>query len=71
MSILRGRPAAGAEASAAVTGGAGVPGEAKVIRCGSYLRHASYCRRYRVAAWSANTPDSSTGNMGLRVARDV
>ena len=45
-----------------------VRGEGKVIRGGSYLCHASYCRRYRVAARSANTPDSSTGNMGFRVA---
>jgi formylglycine-generating enzyme len=45
-------------------------GEAKVIRGGSYLCHHSYCTRYRVGARSSNSPDSSTGNMGLRVARD-
>jgi formylglycine-generating enzyme required for sulfatase activity len=45
-------------------------GEAKVIRGGSYLSHRSYCNRYRVAARSSNTPDSSTGNMGFRCARD-
>jgi len=45
-------------------------GTAKVIRGGSFICHASYCRRYRVAARSANTPDSSTGNTGFRVARD-
>ena len=44
-------------------------GEAKVIRGGSYLCHESYCWRYRVDARSANTPDSSTGNTGFRVAR--
>jgi len=44
---------------------------AKVIRGGSYLCHASYCNRYRVAARTANTRDSSTGNMGFRVAADV
>ncbi|MDT0345924.1 formylglycine-generating enzyme family protein [Streptomyces litchfieldiae] len=43
----------------------------KVIRGGSYLCHASYCNRYRVAARSANTPDSSTGHGGFRCARDV
>ncbi|MFV0308362.1 MAG: formylglycine-generating enzyme family protein [Desertimonas sp.] len=43
-------------------------GTARVMRGGSYLCHASYCRRYRVAARSANTPDSSTGNIGFRVA---
>lgn len=41
-------------------------GEAKVMRGGSYLCHASYCNRYRVDARSSNTPDSSTGNLGFR-----
>jgi formylglycine-generating enzyme required for sulfatase activity len=45
-------------------------GEAKVIRGGSYLCHESYCNRYRVAARTANTPDSSTGNLGFRCAAD-
>ena len=45
-------------------------GTSRVMRGGSYLCHESYCRRYRVAARSANTPDSSTGNLGLRCARD-
>jgi sulfatase modifying factor 1 len=43
-------------------------GEAKVMRGGSYLCHDSYCHRYRVSARSSNTPDSSTGNLGFRVA---
>lgn len=43
-------------------------GDARVVRGGSYLCHHSYCNRYRVAARSANTPDSSTGNTGFRVA---
>ncbi|HEV8574788.1 MAG TPA: formylglycine-generating enzyme family protein [Dehalococcoidia bacterium] len=43
----------------------------RVIRGGSYLCHESYCFRYRVAARSSNTPDSSTGNMGFRCARDI
>jgi sulfatase modifying factor 1 len=42
----------------------------RVIRGGSYLCHASYCRRYRVAARSSSTPDSSTGNQGFRCAGD-
>ena len=46
-------------------------GQARVIRGGSYLCHDSYCNRYRVAARSSNTPDSSTGNMGFRCARDA
>ena len=46
-------------------------GSARVMRGGSYLCHASYCRRYRVSARSANTPDSSTGNLGFRCAADA
>lgn len=46
------------------------PGE-RVIRGGSYLCHTSYCNRYRVAARSHNTPDSSTGHGGFRRARDL
>jgi formylglycine-generating enzyme len=46
-------------------------GQARVIRGGSYMCHDSYCNRYRVAARSSNTPDSSTGNMGFRCARDA
>ncbi len=45
-------------------------GRAKAMRGGSYLCHDSYCNRYRVAARSSNTPDSSTGNIGFRCARD-
>jgi formylglycine-generating enzyme required for sulfatase activity len=41
-------------------------GGARVIRGGSYLCHDSYCNRYRNAARSSNTPDSSTGNTGFR-----
>ncbi|WP_392674365.1 formylglycine-generating enzyme family protein [Streptomyces sp. LN785] len=43
-------------------------GSARVMRGGSYLCHDSYCNRYRVAARSSNTPDSSTSNTGFRVA---
>lgn len=42
----------------------------KVMRGGSYLCHISYCNRYRVAARSSNTLDSSTGNMGFRCVVD-
>ena len=41
-------------------------GTHRVSRGGSYLCHASYCRRYRVAARNALTPDSSSGNVGFR-----
>ena len=40
-----------------------------VVKGGSYLCHASYCRRYRPAARMANTRDSSAGNVGFRIAR--
>ncbi|SHG81986.1 Formylglycine-generating enzyme, required for sulfatase activity, contains SUMF1/FGE domain [Marivita hallyeonensis] len=46
-------------------------GENRVMRGGSYLCHDSYCNRYRVAARSANSPDSSAGNIGFRVARSA
>lgn len=47
-----------------------VTGTAKLIRGGSYLCHASYCNRYRVAARTHNDPDSSTGHLGFRCAYD-
>jgi formylglycine-generating enzyme len=39
---------------------------ARVLRGGSSLCHDSYCNRYRSAARSANTADSSMGNAGFR-----
>ncbi|MFD5191100.1 formylglycine-generating enzyme family protein [Streptomyces sp. NPDC058357] len=48
-----------------------VTGTAKVIRGGSHLCHRSYCNRYRVAARTANTPDSTSGHAGFRCARSV
>lgn len=46
-------------------------GDRRVMRGGSYLCHESYCNRYRVAARTSNTPDSSTGNLGFRCVRDL
>ncbi|MGN8648089.1 formylglycine-generating enzyme family protein [Gracilibacillus sp. HCP3S3_G5_1] len=43
----------------------------KVMRGGSYLCHRSYCNRYRVAARSSNTVDSSSGNIGFRCVKDL
>ena len=43
-------------------------GTARVMRGGSYLCHASYCHRYRVAARSSSTPDSASANVGFRCA---
>ncbi|WP_369690158.1 formylglycine-generating enzyme family protein [Nocardia inohanensis] len=41
----------------------------RVLRGGSYLCHDSYCNRYRVAARIHNSPESTSGNTGFRVAR--
>ena len=46
-------------------------GEERVMRGGSFLCHASYCNRYRVAARSSNTPNSSASNIGFRTMRRV
>lgn len=46
-------------------------GTTKVIRGGSFLCHYSYCNRYRVAARSSNTPDSTASNMGFRCVLDA
>jgi formylglycine-generating enzyme required for sulfatase activity len=46
-------------------------GDAKVIKGGSFLCHKSYCNRYRVAARSASTPDSTTSHMSFRCALDA
>jgi sulfatase modifying factor 1 len=48
-----------------------VTGDQRALRGGSYLCHASYCYRYRVSARMANTPDSSTGNIGFRCVADA
>lgn len=42
-------------------------GRRKVMKGGSFLCHHSYCNRYRVGARTANTPDSSTANCGVRL----
>lgn len=43
-------------------------GAGKVTKGGSFLCHRSYCARYRPAARTSNTPDSSTSHLGFRVA---
>lgn len=43
----------------------------RVLKGGSYLCHASYCRRYRPAARSSAAPTSSMGNAGFRCATDL
>lgn len=46
-------------------------GTQRVMKGGSYLCHRSYCNRYRVAARTSNTPDSSTTNITFRCVRDL
>jgi len=43
----------------------------RVMKGGSYLCHASYCYRYRIAARMGRNPDTSTGHTGFRVAYDA
>lgn len=38
-----------------------------VLRGGSYMCHASYCKRYRTSARSSATADTSLGHTGFRV----
>ena len=45
-------------------------GVSKTMKGGSYLCHYTYCNRYRIAARTSNTPDSSSGNLGFRCAAD-
>lgn len=40
------------------------------IRGGSFLCHASYCKRYRIAARNGNTGMSASNNMGFRCVKD-
>lgn len=42
----------------------------RVKKGGSYLCHKSYCYRYRCAARSQNSQDSSAGNLSFRCAKD-
>jgi sulfatase modifying factor 1 len=43
----------------------------KLVKGGSALCHKSYCYRYRIAARTGNSPDSTTGYQGFRVAWDI
>jgi formylglycine-generating enzyme required for sulfatase activity len=44
--------------------------DAKLLKGGSHLCHQSYCHRYRIAARTSNTPDTSTSHIGMRIAFD-
>ena len=39
----------------------------KLLKGGSYLCHPSYCYRYRIAARTGSTPDSTTTHQGFRL----
>ena len=43
----------------------------KLLKGGSALCHQSYCYRYRIAARTGNSPDSTTGYLGFRLAWDI
>jgi formylglycine-generating enzyme len=46
-----------------------LPTGPRSMRGGSFLCHDSYCNRYRIGARSANTPESSSSNLGFRIAQ--
>ena len=46
-------------------------GPGRVIKGGSFLCHRSYCNRYRLAARSFNTPDSSSSHVGFRCSKSL
>ena len=43
----------------------------RVTKGGSFLCHASYCYRYRIAARSGTSPDSSMSHQGFRLVYDL
>ncbi len=46
-------------------------GPGRIIKGGSFLCHRSYCNRYRVAARSFNTAESTSSHTGFRCARSA
>lgn len=42
----------------------------RILKGGSFLCHKSYCFRYRIAARTGNSPDSTTSHQGFRVVWD-
>lgn len=43
----------------------------KVMKGGSFMCHPKFCHRYRCAARSKNTPETSTSNLGFRCANFI
>lgn len=46
-----------------------ISNENYAIKGGSFLCHDTYCKRYRIAARTGNTADSTTNHMGFRCVR--
>lgn len=42
----------------------------RLLKGGSFLCHRSYCHRYRIAARSGNTPESTSAHTGFRIVYD-
>ena len=43
----------------------------RLSKGGSFLCHASYCHRYRIAARTGSSPDTSTSHQGFRLVYDA
>lgn len=43
----------------------------KIMKGGSFLCHVSYCYRYRIAARTGSSPNSSTSHLGFRLVYDT
>jgi formylglycine-generating enzyme required for sulfatase activity len=46
-------------------------GDTRVLKGGSFLCHASYSNRYRVAARSASTPNNTASHIGFRCVAET
>lgn len=44
--------------------------DARVVKGGSFLCHKSYCYRYRIAARTSNTPETTLSHTGFRLCYD-
>ena len=43
----------------------------QTLKGGSFMCHPDYCHRYRCAARSKNSPDTTASNIGFRCARNI
>jgi sulfatase modifying factor 1 len=57
--------------SARLRNAAALESSERLMKGGSYLCHKSYCYRYRIAARSGVSSDSSTGHVGFRIVFDT